>query len=74
MCMQCMMTAMGATGSAAGLRSYVAAKHFSWMTPRRLKVLTAVLLSAALLVSATLVSGSTAQTAHHSGTQPAKSR
>ena len=26
--MQCMMTAMGATGSAAGLRSYVAAKHF----------------------------------------------
>jgi len=73
MCMQCMMTAMGATGSAAGLRSYVAAKHFSWMTPRRLKVLTAVLLSAALLVSATLVSGSTAQPAHHSGTQPAKS-
>ena len=74
MCMQCMMTAMGATGSAAGLRSYVAAKHFSWMTPRRLKVLTAVLLSAALLVSATLVSGSTAQPAHHSGTQHAKSR
>jgi len=44
------------------------------MTPRRLKVLTAVLLSAALLVSATLVSGSTAQPAHQSGTQPAKSR
>jgi hypothetical protein len=64
MCMQCMMTAMGATASATGMRSFVAAKRFSWMTPRRLKVLTAVLLSAALLVSATLVSGSSAKPAH----------
>jgi hypothetical protein len=59
--MQCMMTAMGATAGATGIRSFVAAKHFSWMTPRRLKALTVVLLSAALLVSAMLVSGSSAK-------------
>jgi hypothetical protein len=70
MCMQCMMTAMGATASATGLRSFVAAKHFSWMTPRRLKVLTAVLLSAALLVSATLVSGSTGKPEHQPASTP----
>jgi hypothetical protein len=72
--MQCMMTAMGATASATGIRSFVAAKHFSWMTPRRLKVLTAVLLSAALLVSATLVSGSTGKSAHQSVPAPAHAR
>ena len=66
MCMQCMMTAMGATASASGIRSFVAARHFLWMTPRRLKALTVVLLSAALLVSATLVSGSTAKPANQS--------
>jgi len=58
-----MMTAMGATASATGVRSFIAAKHFSWVTPRRLKVITAILLASALLASAMLVSGSTAKSA-----------
>ncbi len=61
--MQCMMTAMGATASASGIRSFIAAKHFAWVTPRRLKAITIVLLMAALLASGTLVSGSTAKPA-----------
>jgi hypothetical protein len=63
MCMQCMMTAMGTTAGASGLRSFIAAKHFSWVTPRRLKAITVVLIAAALFASATLVSGSTAKPA-----------
>jgi hypothetical protein len=48
-------------------RAFVASRHFSWLTPRRLRALTIVLLTAALLVSATLVSG----TAPGSGQQAA---
>jgi hypothetical protein len=61
MCMQCMATAMTAGAGVSGTRAYIAAKHFSWITPRRLRVITATLLAAGLLASATLVSGSTAQ-------------
>jgi hypothetical protein len=57
MCVQCMASAMGAVGAASGMRAFVASRHFSWLTPRRLRVLTIVLLTAALLASATLVSG-----------------
>jgi hypothetical protein len=57
MCMQCMASAMGAVGVASGARAFVAARHFSWLTPRRMRAVTIVLLSAALLASATLVSG-----------------
>jgi len=59
--MQCMATAMTAGAGVSGTRAYVAAKHFSWMTPRRMRAITASLLAAGLLASATLVSGSTAQ-------------
>jgi hypothetical protein len=62
-----MMTAMGATAGASGLRSFIAAKHFSWVTPKRLKAITVVLIAMALLVSATLVSGSSAKPAGGSG-------
>jgi hypothetical protein len=61
MCMQCMATAMTAGAGVSGTRAYIAAKHFSWMTPRRMRALTATLLAAGLLASTTLVSGSTAQ-------------
>jgi hypothetical protein len=57
MCMQCMASAMGAVGAASGTRAFIAGRHFSWLTPRRLRLLTIVLLAAALLASATLVSG-----------------
>jgi hypothetical protein len=59
--MQCMATAMTAGAGVSGTRAYIAARHFSWMTPRRMRAITASLLAAGLLASATLVSGSTAQ-------------
>ena len=54
MCIQCMIGAMGATAGASGVRSYVAAKHFAWMTPKRMRAMTIALAVAALLGSATL--------------------
>jgi hypothetical protein len=56
--MQCMMSAMAATAGATGARSWLGVKKFSWLTPRRLRITTIVLVSAALLASATFVSGS----------------
>jgi hypothetical protein len=58
--MQCMAAAMGATATASGTRAYIAARHFSWLTPRRLKAITVALMFAALLASSLLVSGSSA--------------
>ena len=58
MCMQCMATAMTAGAGVSGTRAYIADKHFSWMTPRRMRALTATLLAAGLLASTTLVGGS----------------
>jgi hypothetical protein len=60
MCMQCMATAMTAGAGVSGTRAYIAARNFSWVTPRRMRAITASLLVAGLLASATLVSGSTA--------------
>lgn len=57
--MQCMMGAMGIGAGATGTRAFIATRHFSWLTPRRLRAITATLLTGALLASATLVSGST---------------
>jgi hypothetical protein len=70
MCMQCMAGAMTAGAAASGTRAFVAARHFSWMTPRRLRALTVALLAAALLASAGVVSGSTAKP-HQPAAQPA---
>ena len=56
--MQCMVGAMSAMAGATGARSWLGAKRFSWLTPRRRRVVTIALMSAALLASATLVSGS----------------
>lgn len=58
--MQCMVNAMAATAGATGVRSWLGTKRFSWLTPKRLRVVTIVLMAAALLASATLVSGSSA--------------
>jgi hypothetical protein len=62
MCMQCMATAMTAGAGVSGTRAFIAAKHLSWMTPRRMRAITATLVCAGLLASATLVSGSSAPT------------
>jgi hypothetical protein len=57
--MQCMVGAMSAGATATGTRSWLASRHYSWLTPARLRLLTLVLLGAALVASALLVSGST---------------
>jgi len=57
MCMQCMASAMTAVGAASGTRAYLGTRHFSWLTPRRLRKITIALLVGALFASATLVSG-----------------
>jgi len=49
--MQCMTYAMTSVGAAGGLRSWVASKNPSWLTPRRLRLLTATLLTVAVLAS-----------------------
>jgi hypothetical protein len=58
MCVQCMASAMAAVGTASGTRAWIASRRFSWMTPRRMRMITIGLLVAALVASATLVSGS----------------
>jgi hypothetical protein len=60
MCMQCMAGAMTATAGAAGIRAWLATRAFAWLTPRRLRAITFVLIAAALLASTVLVSGSSA--------------
>jgi hypothetical protein len=65
MCMQCMASAMAAVGGAAGTRSWLAASRFNWLTPRRLRAATAVLMAAALLASSMLVSGSSGPPPKH---------
>ncbi|MFL5867953.1 MAG: hypothetical protein ACJ766_12725 [Thermoleophilaceae bacterium] len=54
MCAQCMATATAAVGGASGLRAWLAAKGFSFLTPRRMRALTIALGVGAVLVSATL--------------------
>ena len=54
MCAQCMATAAAAAGGASGLRAWLAARGFTWMTPQRLKRVTVGLIAGALLVAATL--------------------
>jgi hypothetical protein len=75
MCVQCMASAMAAVGTASGTRAFVASRHFSWLTPRRLRVLTIVLLAGALIASATLVSGSGPGSGQHAvGKAPSADR
>ena len=52
------MGAMTAGTSATGARAWLATWAPSWLTPRRLRVVTNVLLTAAFVLSATVLSGS----------------
>lgn len=51
MCMQCMATAMTTGAAATGMRAWIAAHQPSWMTPRRLKLTTAAILTVGVLAS-----------------------
>ncbi|TMK40288.1 MAG: hypothetical protein E6G56_08325 [Actinobacteria bacterium] len=72
MCMQCMAAAMSAGATAAGTRSFIAARHFSWVTPRRMRAISAGLLAGALIASSLLVSGSTPASSQAGGRTPAQ--
>jgi hypothetical protein len=63
MCMQCMASAMTAVGAASGTRAYLGSCRASWLTARRLRLITIGLMVAAFVASATLVSGSSASSA-----------
>jgi hypothetical protein len=58
MCVQCMMGASAAVGSASGLRSWLATRQWAWLTPQRLHRITVALIAAALIASATILTGS----------------
>jgi hypothetical protein len=51
MCMQCVGYAVTAVGAAGGFRSWLAARQPSWLTPRRMRVISAALLTLAVLAS-----------------------
>jgi hypothetical protein len=49
--MQCMATAMASGAAATGMRAWIATHSPSWMTPRRLKLVTAAILIAGVLAA-----------------------
>jgi hypothetical protein len=52
MCAQCMAAAATAAAGATGMRAWLAARGFSWVTPRRLRWVTRGLLALALTFAA----------------------
>jgi hypothetical protein len=71
MCMQCMTGAVTAVGAASGTRAYVASRGFGWVTPRRLRALTAALAIGAVAASATLLGGAAAPPEQRAADAPA---
>jgi hypothetical protein len=69
-----MAQAMGATATAGSVRHYVYARHFSWLTPRRRKAITGLLLAGVLIGSSVGVEGSSGAPAHHAAPQHAAAR
>jgi hypothetical protein len=55
--MQCMVAAMTAVGAASGTRAYLGSRRYAWLTPKRLRAITLLLVISAVFASATLVSG-----------------
>jgi hypothetical protein len=53
-----MYTAMASTAAASGARSWLHTRRYRWLTPLRMRRITAGLVAAALIASATLISGS----------------
>ena len=56
MCAQCMAGAATVAAGASGLRAWLAAAGFRWVTPLRLKRLTAALFAVAILIAGVGVS------------------
>jgi hypothetical protein len=62
------MSAMGSMAAANGTRAFLGGRKVRWLTPKRLRTVTVVLFSAALLASAFVMSGSS-PAPHHAGPQ-----
>jgi hypothetical protein len=52
MCAQCMATAATAAAGATGLRAWLSARGFAWVTPRRLRFITGALIAVAIAATA----------------------
>jgi hypothetical protein len=57
MCAQCMMGATTAAIGVTGIRAWLAAKGFAWMTPRRLRFATSSLIVAGVIGASVGLSG-----------------
>jgi hypothetical protein len=68
MCMQCMATAMTTGAAATGMRAWIAAHQPHWMTPRRLKITTAAILTAGVLAAGSHISPAPAPAAKAANT------
>ncbi len=60
---------MTAAGAASGLRAWMHTRHFGWLTPRRMRLLTVAVMCAAGLLSTVGFSGSSASVPGHHGAQ-----
>jgi hypothetical protein len=60
---------MAAAAGASGMRSWLQARHLTWLTPKRMRAATVALMVAAFGISSVGLSGSTppphAHRAHH---------
>jgi hypothetical protein len=56
MCMQCMAGAMTAGAAATGARAWIATHRPEWITPGRLKAITAALLTLGVLAAGATLS------------------
>jgi hypothetical protein len=69
-----MAQAMGATATAGSVRHYIYARRFSWLTPRRRRAVTGLLLAGVLIGSSVGVEGSSGSTAQHAPQHHAATR
>jgi hypothetical protein len=71
----CVMCAMAAATGATGARTWLQNSHATWLSPRRMRVATIGVMSAALAVSTVGLSGSTVsphKSPHHPTTATAR--
>jgi hypothetical protein len=72
--MQCMATAMTTGAAATGVRAWIATHQPHWMTPRRLKVTTAMILAVGVLASGSHLAPNAAPATAHAAAHPSANR
>jgi hypothetical protein len=51
MCVQCMVGATTAAAGVTGIRAWLATRTYAWLTPRRLRFVTAILVATGLVAA-----------------------